>query len=283
MEYSNPRVPEGINVTPEHPLKAAAQLVAGIAVVVVLTIVALAYGAGMIARRVPFELEQSAAAEYESVLSSGDKEARHAKTEHYLQGLADRLAQAQSLPAPMKIRVHYVDDATINAMATLGGHVIIFRGLLAIMPSENALAMVLSHEVAHIKHRDPIVALGRGVVIGFGLAALGLTSGQDAASSALGQAGLLTQLTFSREQERAADREALHALAKVYGHVQGSDTAFEELLKAAEPATSFVPEILSTHPDTQARIEALRQLAKAEGMRITGSLTPIPSEIAVVP
>jgi Zn-dependent protease with chaperone function len=175
--------------------------------------------------------------------------------------------------------VHFVDSELVNAMATIGGHVIVFRGLLEVMPHENALSLVMAHEVAHIKHRDPLVALGRSVVMMVGLSMLGLGTGQGAAGEALGQAGLLTQLSFSREQERAADREALAAVARVYGHVRGADTAFEQLMIAAKGGDALLPEAFSSHPETRARIEALRELAVTKGYRAEGKLTAIPREL----
>lgn len=51
-------------------------------------------------------------------------------------------------------------------MATPGGHVIIYRGLLEKIPNENTLVMLLGHEIGHIKLRHPVKALGKGVVIG---------------------------------------------------------------------------------------------------------------------
>ena len=42
-------------------------------------------------------------------------------------------------------------------------------------------------------------------------------------------AGVLTLLTFNRDQEREADRTALEMLAKHYGHVKGADELFKLL------------------------------------------------------
>lgn len=267
MEYSNPKVPEGINVSDEHPLRGAVQLVVGVLGSIVLLAVAIAYGTGLLAPLVPFEVEAKVASNYEDMLPK-----RVPRTE-YLQRLADRLARELRLPAKMRVHVSYVDEDTVNAMATLGGHVFVFRGLFDAMPSENALAMVLGHEVAHVLHRDPLAALGRSVVLGLGLAALGISSGNDAASQALGQTGLLTQLSFSRSQEERADEAALGVLAKLYGHVRGADTAFETLLALDPLADGETPVFVRTHPHTADRIARLRRLAREHGYRTSGSLT----------
>ncbi|MDH4133887.1 MAG: M48 family metalloprotease, partial [Gammaproteobacteria bacterium] len=185
MRYENPKIPEGINVTPEHPLKEFAQLVVGIGVLTVVIVAVLAWTAESIAQRIPFETELQIASQYRGKLPPRGPVADN------LQALADRLAVAMALPPEMKITVHYVDDKTVNAMATLGGHIIVFRGLLEKMPSENALSMVLAHEIAHIRHRHPLMALGRGVVIGLALSTVAGFSGNDVTGRALGDAGLL--------------------------------------------------------------------------------------------
>ena len=92
----------------------------------------------------------------------------------------------------MTIQVHYTDLDVPNAFATLGGHIIVTSGLYRRMPSENALAMVIGHEIGHVKARDPISAVGGAVILSLPLAVL---SGQGDALGAparpAGAAGIL--------------------------------------------------------------------------------------------
>ena len=66
----------------------------------------------------------------------------------------------------MAVTVHFADEKTVNAMATLGGNVVFYRGLLERLDSEDAVATVLAHEIAHAKLRHPASGLGRGVAVG---------------------------------------------------------------------------------------------------------------------
>ena len=274
MHYENPKIPEGINVTSEHPLKEFAQLVIGAVLLVAILVASLAMLAEQLVRYVPFEMEKDIAAKYPGKLPP-----RTAVTD-YLQALADRLAAAQGLPAQMRITVHYVDDNTVNALATLGGNVVFFRGLIEKLPNENALAMVMAHEIAHIKHRHPIIALGRGVVVGLALAALTNLSGSNLAGNVLSDAGLLTVLSFNRDQEAEADRSALAALARHYGHVSGADTFFLTMQDLpAHKSHEKIPTFMSTHPATQDRIEKLRALAKQNGWSMDQPISPLPEAI----
>ena len=163
----------------------------------------LALLAERLAARVPFEMEQALAAQFSDRLPPPNDISR------YLQGLADRMTAADPLPPGMKITVHFVDEPTVNAFATLGGHVVVYRGLLEAMPNENALAMVLAHEIAHVRLRHPATSMGRGVAVSLGLSVVSAGLGDGLAPQALGSAGLLTELNFSREQELEADAAGL--------------------------------------------------------------------------
>jgi predicted Zn-dependent protease len=274
VQYDNPKIPEGINVTPEHPLKEFAQLLFGILAVTVIAVVALALAAEHIARHIPFRMELDLASQYRGSLPP-----RGPVTE-YLQALADRLAAAQDLPAGMSITVHYVDEDTVNAFATIGGNVVFFRGLVEKLPSENALAMVMAHEIGHIKHRHPIMSLGRGVVVGLGLAAVTNLSGSNVVGTVLNDAGLLTVFSFTRQQEEEADGTALAALARLYGHVTGADGFFTAVQNLPDhQIKQKIPAFLSTHPATQDRIEKLRALAQQNGWAMDRPMQPLPETV----
>ena len=112
----------------------------------------------------------------------------------YLDRLTVRLVQHLDLPDGMQVRVHFSGDDIFNAFATLGGNIVLFRGLTERLPHENALAMLLAHEIAHVLHRDPIVGIGRSAAIQL---VVGLLSGSPDLR-VLGGAGVYTQLRFSR-------------------------------------------------------------------------------------
>ena len=73
--------------------------------------------------------------------------------------------------------------------------------------------------------------------------------------------GMLPMLAFSREQEEAADADALQALLRVYGHAGGAATFFEHV--AEQSALPEPPALLNTHPDTDARIARIRDFEQA--------------------
>ena len=184
--------------------------------------------------------------------------------EQRIQELVEDLA-AQAPATPLRHRVRIVENDAVNAAALPGGHILVFRGLLNEVASENELAMILGHELAHSLHRDHLRALGRRAA----LALIVLSLGGDGFAQRILSGGLETfDLKFSRDQESAADELGLALLHRSYGHVGGATDFFERRL--ADPAP---PELFSSHPLSRRRIEELQRMAFERGYR-SGETTP---------
>ncbi len=276
MEYTNPKIPEGINTTTEHPLKEFFILTTGVLALIAIVIFLLGLSAQTIARQIPFQMELDLAKKYKVEPSTNPE------IQKYLQKLANRLADAQDLSKTLKtdspVTVHFFDDNIVNAFATLGGNIIIYRGLLEKLSSENALAMVMSHEIAHIKLRHPIMALGRGVVIGLAISAITGASGQGLTNDILGDAGLLTILKFGRDQEIEADKIGLAAVAKVYGHTNGTTDLFD-MFNQLSKGDQQLPQFLSSHPQNESRIKYIKQFSIDNNLTAKGKILLMPKII----
>ena len=237
---------------------------------------ALSLASHWLAGFIPFSAEQQLATSFQSNFSSDEEiPAEHQHMEAYLQDLADRLSGHMDLPEDMSVTLHYMDDETVNAFATLGGHVFFFRGLLEAVPDENTLAMVMAHEIAHVKLRHPIRSLGRGIVVGVAVSIFSASAGGEILDLVMGETGLLTALKFSREQEENADSEALQAVQGLYGHTQGATALFNILLNSEE-ADKRPAEFFSSHPHSENRIERVNEEATDRGWSLVGRPTPLP-------
>jgi predicted Zn-dependent protease len=112
-----------------------------------------------------------------------------------------------------------LDSPEINAFATSGGHIFLTQGLLACATSEDTLAAVIAHEIAHIQLQHSIKAIKSSRVIN----AIATTSSSvaDIALSELTEvlneaaAEITTTLIngYSQDLEYAADKKALELLA----------------------------------------------------------------------
>ncbi len=268
MKYENPIIPEGINTPRRRSLPRLACLLAVIGVLFLVALLLLRQVAEWMAPQIPFAWEKRLMDGHPPV--SDDR--RHPHLLSYLQWLARRLAEAGGLPEEITVTVHYRDEPTVNAVAGLGGHITIYRGLLERAGSENALALVMAHEIAHIERRHPLKNLGSRAMLGVVLAAVGGATGDSLAEWLLGRLGAVAELGFSREQERQADAAALAAVYSLYGHLSGAFDLFESLLREKDS----LPEFMQTHPAMERRLEDLRDLAREQGWSDEGPVLMLP-------
>ena len=271
MQYENPQPREGINVSNEHPLKEFTQLLLGVAIVIVLIVLSLNLTAGFLAQKIPFKFEQEMVAGFE--LSKVTK----SKQQQYLQELADKLVLEMDLPEGMQITVHYNDDDTVNAFATLGGNLIFFKGLIDKIDSEQELSTVIAHEIAHIKNRHPIVALGKGLTLAVFATSISGSTGSGAGDWLIGSSANLSLLKYSRDQESVADADAAKAINSLYGNIGGANELFEHFneLESANKNNPIVMELFQSHPYSEKRWQQLQTLAAEKNWQTIGELTKL--------
>lgn len=154
-------------------------------------------------------------------------------------------------------------DRTVNAFALPGGYLGINLGLLAVVSSRDELASVLGHELSHVtqRHISRLIAKDSaqtpwmiGAMI---LGALAASKNPDAGNALLvgGQAlAAQSQLNFSRDMEREADRVGFGVMTQAGFEAQGSVTMFDKLQQAARLNDSGGYPYLRSHPLTTERI-----------------------------
>jgi metalloendopeptidase OMA1, mitochondrial len=159
---------------------------------------------------------------------------------------------------------HTLIGETANAFALPGGRVFVYEGLFKFADSEDRLATVMAHEIAHVLARHGAERLSMALVSQMGqeaaLRALSIQSPAamqtfDVAYGIASQVGVI--LPYGRKQELEADRVGLVLMAKAgYDPRQAIDfwKAMSEAAKASPPA------FLSTHPPDEQRIEQIEEM-----------------------
>ncbi len=176
----------------------------------------------------------------------------------------DRLRQRLVAAAPrqVEIRVRVIRRPIVNALATPGGRIYVFAGLIDAAGSGDEIAGVLAHEIAHEVHRHGIEAAVRYVFVSSLLSVV--TGGEATIATAAAWAGeQLLHFAYSREAEAEADRTALEILKKA-GIRSGGFAAFFARLERIEQRRSRIPAYLSTHPSSGERRSAVER-AVGEG------------------
>jgi predicted Zn-dependent protease len=274
MEFEPRQIPEGINTTKEHPVKEMFILLAGVFSVAAVIFLFFILIADYLVRFIPLETEQqwfdlSRLQFIQKETSSKEVQA----VESYLQTLVQQLKQTQSEPVTFTIQL--MDSDVPNAFITPGGHIFLTRDLFRYVDSENALAMVIAHEMAHQYHRHPIRTMGRHIVISMALMLFIGVDGSDWVSSILAESVKLGLLAYSRDQERQADETGVRMLKDLYGHAGGSSSFFEHLHGKDELRQSGFSEYLSTHPNTDERLAYFQKLDNKNAI----DLKPLPASV----
>ena len=190
----------------------------------------------------------------------------------YLEDLIFNLVTHSEL-RDRRIELVLVDNPTINAFAVPGGVIGIHNGLLLHAQTEDELATVIAHEIAHLSQRhfsrrmefaqrqQPLTLAA--MLAGFVLMA---TAGGDAGLAALTAAQAAAQdsaLRYSRSNEAEADRVGMQTMVKAGMDPHAAATMFERMLQASRYATgNRVPEFLRTHPLSENRIADTRNRAR---------------------
>ena len=177
-----------------------------------------------------------------------------------LETLARRVTAGLESPPPLRLVVVRAD--LVNAFALPGGYVVLTHGLIRAAESPEEVAGVLAHEVGHVAHDHVTEAIYRTTAISMLVSLL-------VGDVTFGVAGALTEIAIngrhSREAERAADRYAVELLNASGIDGGGLARFFERIAERAGGEDHPVYRILSTHPPTGERAEAVRASARAEG------------------
>jgi Zn-dependent protease with chaperone function len=171
--------------------------------------------------------------------------------------------------------VSLIRDPSVNAFALPGGYLGVHLGLIATVANRNELASVLAHELTHVTQRHISRLMSRQsqqspLLMGAMLLAIMAASKSPTAGTAMisgGQAlAIQTQLNFSRDMEREADRVGFGVMADAGFDTQGFVGMFEKLQIAARLNDRGNYPYLRSHPLTTERIAdmQLRQPAMAQ-------------------
>ncbi len=179
----------------------------------------------------------------------------------YVNRIGQNLVRNSDAKIPFTIKV--LDTDEINAMALPGGYFYVDSGLILACDSEDELAGVMAHEIAHVAAHHaaremtklgymeigsiPLIVFAQGSWTGYGV--------YEAAQLAMP----LSFLEFSREYESEADYLGIQYMYKAGYDPQGMVTIFEKLSALEKHKPGAVSKAFSDHPATPERIAAVEK------------------------
>ncbi len=165
-----------------------------------------------------------------------------------------------------------VDDKDVNAFSLPGGHVYVNKGLLDYTHSDDELAGVLAHEIAHAAHHHMMKLLKEQskmqpyIPLVLLAAVLAKAGGQDLSALALGgQLYMVAKLNgYGVEAEKDADATGMQYLMKTKYNPVAMLTFMERLARDELRGPERILGIYRTHPPSPERAKALEaELAAA--------------------
>jgi len=151
------------------------------------------------------------------------------------------------------------DPETVNAWAMAGGKMALYTGLVrALDPSDDELAQVLAHEIAHALAKHAVEKMSIAAATELGVQTIGAATGSPVAmqGSSLLAAVALT-LPNSRTMESEADRIGIELAANAGFDPRAAVSLWDKMGRLGQRKP---PQFLSTHPAPAARREALQAL-----------------------
>ena len=155
-----------------------------------------------------------------------------------------------------------VDENTVNAWCMPGGKVVVYSGILPITKTEEGLAVVMGHEIAHAiaRHGNERMSQGmfaQGITTGIGVALKEKPAlMQTVLMGAIGGGSQLGMLAFGRNQESEADKMGMVFMAMA-GYQPAQAIPFWERMKAVGGGGG-TPEFMRTHPGNDIRINRIK-------------------------
>ncbi len=256
------------HLTGDHLLQSIASLLLGVALLLGGAQSALARdgvdvgGNSAFAKLVPAEdVERSARQQYAQMLQQASSKNALAPADNAqlrrLRGIAQRLIPF-AIPwndraRDWKWEVNLIGSSQINAFCMPGGKIAFYSGILTTLQlTDDEVAMVMGHEIAHALREHAREGMGKNAATGIGASVLSqvLGLGQIGQTVTSYGAQLLT-LTFSRSDESEADLVGMELAARAGFDPRAGVSLWQKMSAANKNAP---PQWLSTHPSGATRI-----------------------------
>jgi Zn-dependent protease with chaperone function len=158
-------------------------------------------------------------------------------------------------------RIYIVRNKEINAFALPGGYVFIHTGMLDFVKSDDELACVIAHELAHINRRHSLNSLRRNYAfIQLLNLVLNDTKNDDKKDTIAKITWMFLEQKNSRRNEREADQLGMEWAMKAGYNPSGMVTLWQNMEKKHPYQRDLLTRMLSTHPPSSERAATARRL-----------------------
>jgi predicted Zn-dependent protease len=180
-------------------------------------------------------------------------------------GKVGMLVAGQGERPTLPWRFVVIDSRSINAFAVPGGVVLITRGLYELLDTEDELAALIGHEIAHVQRRHHYEVMRQQKLVGVvsDTAASQLTVSNPMLDKLWSRATEVMVRGLDQSAEYAADRDGM-VLAARAGYDASALLSVLEKIGASAAGGTDASLLYSTHPSPAARVAALAEAVTPE-------------------
>ena len=155
------------------------------------------------------------------------------------------------------VQFHIVDSMLVNAWVTPGNNLYVTTAMCRTLPDDDELAIVIGHELAHLKRGHLKKRMALSFIYGI-LGAIANSLGGRPAYEAYRAAASFAYMKFSRDQEREADFFGMMFAYKAGFNVEKVEDAWLRLATVLPGSTR--KSYLSGHPLTYERLARMKKI-----------------------
>lgn len=180
-------------------------------------------------------------------------ETKDAKASGYVNCVARNVTAVMGGSTAWEVRTF--EDKAVNAFALPGGKIGVYTGLLKVAKTQDQLAAVIGHEVAHVIAGHSAERVSESVAAELGLTVVQAGTGINGEMLGVA-ANVFFLMPNSRTHESEADLLGMDYMAKAGFDPRASIALWQNM---SQSGGQKPPELLSTHPSDQTRIRNLEQ------------------------
>lgn len=177
---------------------------------------------------------------------------------NYISQIGERLVSStEAEQSPYKFQFHLLaDNKTVNAFALPGGQIFITQALVDRLTTEDQIAGVLAHEIAHVINRHSAEHIAKQELTQGLIQATDIASGDPGMLSRF--VGNMVNMKYGRDDELESDNYGVKYLIQAGYNPEAMINVMQVLKDASGGGNG--PDFMSTHPSPDNRIAKLKEI-----------------------
>ena len=251
MKYIPKQVDDTVNALESHPLKDLAVMFLGSLIILVMFYVLAGVAVDILAPYTPVSVEKSMGKMFADSFCRDELAEESEKLKKLLEKLMPYLSDEDKR---LDYSICVSDTEKVNALALPGGKIVVFKGLLDEVESDDEIIAVIAHELGHFHNYDHLRGLGRSLIV---LTLSIFLAGYDSeATEVLFESLGSVEMKFSQQREKAADLFALELLYNLSGSGEGIVKFMERMSEKEE--SGKLAYYFASHPHPENRVKYLK-------------------------